>query len=138
MLIQVLAEYADRYLADQLNDAAWESKPVQWQLNITRDGRFSNVTERTQSEPRGKKSVTVPLQLTIPRSPVNRNSGEHPLLAADDIAYVLGAGAWTGAKPADQAKAQAHHAAFVELMRSWKPVRASTRMQTRWTRRGPS
>lgn len=116
MLVQVLAEYADRYLADQLNDAAWESKPVQWQIDISRQGEFLGVTERTISEQRGKKSVTVPMQLTVPRSPVNRNSGEHPLLAADDIAYVLGAGAWTGSKEADRTKAQAHHAAFVELI----------------------
>ena len=116
MLVQVLAEYADRYLADQLNDAAWESKPVQWQLNISRQGTFLGVTERTISEQRGKKAVTVPMQLTVPRSPVNRNSGEHPLLSADDIAYVLGAGNWTGSKKADRAKAEAHHSAFVELI----------------------
>lgn len=117
MLVQVLAEYADRYLADQLNDAAWESKPVQWQLDISEQGNFLGVTERTKPEQRGKKTVTVPMQMLVPRSPVNRNSGEHPLLSADEIAYVLGIGAWTGDKPAEQAKAQSHHEAFVALLR---------------------
>ena len=30
MLVQALAEYADHYLSAQLNDAAWEEKPVPW------------------------------------------------------------------------------------------------------------
>ena len=80
MLVQVLAEYADRYLADQLNDAAWESKPVQWQIDISRQGRFLGVTERTIAEERGRRTVTVPMQLSVPRSPVKRKAGEHPLL----------------------------------------------------------
>jgi hypothetical protein len=33
MLVQALAEYADHYLADELNDAAWEMKPVPWLLD---------------------------------------------------------------------------------------------------------
>jgi CRISPR-associated protein Csd1 len=48
---------------------------------------------------------------------VNRNSGEHPLLGADDIAYVLGPGPWTADKPADKARAERHHEAFVALLR---------------------
>jgi hypothetical protein len=42
MLVQALAEYADNYLADQLNDAAWEMKPVPWLLEISRQGTFLN------------------------------------------------------------------------------------------------
>ena len=116
MLVQVLAEYADRYLADQLNDAAWESKPVQWQLDISRQGKFLGVTERTIAEQRGKRTVSVPMQLAVPRSPVNRNSGEHPLLAADDIAYVLGVGAWTSDDQNEYARTRAHHDAFARLI----------------------
>jgi CRISPR-associated protein Csd1 len=116
MLIQVLAEYADHYLADQLEDAAWESKPVPWLLEISSEGRFLGPVERTYQDARGKKVVTVIKQLSVPRSPVNRNSGEHPLLAADDIAYVLGAGNWSGSKQTDRDKADAHHAAFLALL----------------------
>ena len=116
MLVQALAEYADHYLADELNDAAWEMKPVPWSLEISRQGRFLNATPRMKEEMRGKKQVQVPMQMSVPRSPVNRNSGEHPLLGTDDIAYVLGVGPWTPDKPADKEKAEKHHEAFVALI----------------------
>ncbi|MDR3792287.1 MAG: type I-C CRISPR-associated protein Cas8c/Csd1 [Terracidiphilus sp.] len=116
MLIQVLAEYADHYLADQLDDVAWESKPVPWLLEISPEGSFLGAVERTYQEVMGKKTITVAKQMSVPRSPVNRNSGEHPLLAADDIAYVLGAGNWSGSKQTDRDKADSHHAAFVAFL----------------------
>ena len=116
MLVQALAEYADHYLADELNDAAWEMKPVPWMLEISKQGTFLNATPRTKTETRGKKHVQVPVQMSAPRSPVNRVSGEHPLLGTDDIAYVLGVGSWTPDKKADKEKAARHHAAFVSLI----------------------
>ena len=116
MLVQALAEYADNYLSEQLNDAAWEMKPVPWLLEISRQGTFLNVTQRMKTETRGKKQVQVPQQMDVPRSPVNRNSGEHPLLGTDDIAYVLGAGSWTPDKTSDKEKAEKHHQAFVALI----------------------
>lgn len=116
MLVQALAEYADHYLAEELNDAAWEMKPVPWLLEISRQGTFLNTTPRMMAETRGKKQVQVPMQMTVPRSPVNRNSGEHPLLGTDDIAYVLGIGPWTPDKSADKEKAEKHHEAFVALI----------------------
>jgi CRISPR-associated protein Csd1 len=115
MLVQALAEYADHYLADELNDAAWEMKPVPWLLEISRQGTFLNTTPRMTAEVRGKKQVQVPVQMSVPRSPVNRNSGEHPLLGTDDIAYVLGVGPWTPDKKTDKEKAEKHHEAFVAL-----------------------
>jgi len=99
-----------------LNDAAWEMKPVPWLLEISRQGTFLNVTQRMKTETRGKKQVQVPQQMDVPRSPVNRNSGEHPLLGTDDIAYVLGAGSWTPDKTSDKEKAEKHHQAFVALI----------------------
>lgn len=116
MLVQALTEYADNYLADELNDAAWEMKPVPWLLEISRQGTFLNTTPRMTTETRGKKQVRVPMQVSVPRSPVNRNSGEHPLLGADDIAYVLGVGPWTPDKSADKERAERHHGAFVALI----------------------
>jgi CRISPR-associated protein Csd1 len=116
MLVQALAKYADRALASQLDDAAWEKKPVPWLVSVSRQGTFLGATPRMTSVARGKKQVQVPQELTFPRSPVNRNSGHHPMLSADDIAYVLGAGAWTPDKSADREKARNHHAAFVELL----------------------
>ncbi len=116
MLIQALTEYTDNYLAEELNDAAWESKPVPWMLGISTQGTFLNVIPRMTSVTRGKKQVQIPIEMRVPRSPVNRNSGHHPLLGTDDIAYVLGAGPWTPEKPADKEKAYKHHEAFVALM----------------------
>src|ERR1035437_4310198 len=116
MLVQALAEYADNYLSEELNDAAWEMKPVSWLLEISRQGTFLGATARTMTKTLGKKQVQVPMQMSVPRSPVNRNSGEHPLLGTDDIVYVLGIGAWTPDKNADKEKAEKHHEAFVSLI----------------------
>lgn len=118
MLVQALAEYADNYLAEELGDAAWEMKPARdpWILEISKQGIFLNATQRTKTEMRGKKQVSVSVEMSVPRSPVNRNSGEHPLLGTDDIAYVLGVGPWTPDKKADKEKAQKHHEAFVALI----------------------
>lgn len=116
MLVQALAEYADHYLAEELNDAAWEMKPVPWLLEISKQGTFLNATQRMKTETRGKKQVQVPMRMSMPRSPVNRNSGEHPLLGTDDIAYVLGIGPWTPDKSTEKEKAEKHHEAFVTLI----------------------
>jgi CRISPR-associated protein Csd1 len=116
LLVQALAEYADNYLAEELNDAAWEMKPVPWLLEISRQGTFLNATPRMTTETRGKKQVQVSMQMSVPRSPANRNSSEYPLLGIDDIAYVLGVGAWTPDKTADKEKANRHHQAFVALL----------------------
>jgi CRISPR-associated protein Csd1 len=116
MLVQALAKYADRELASQLDDAAWEKKPVPWELSISAQGTFLGAIPRMASVARGKKQVQIPQEMTFPRSPVNRNSGHHPMLAADDIAYVLGVGPWTSSKATDQEKARNHHAAFVALL----------------------
>jgi CRISPR-associated protein Csd1 len=116
MLVQALADYADTHLSAELNDAAWEMKPVPWILEISRQGTFLHATPRMATETRGKKQVQVPLPMNVPRSPVNRNSGEHPLLGTDDIAYVLGVGAWTSDKDADKDRAGKHHEAFVALI----------------------
>jgi CRISPR-associated protein Csd1 len=116
MLVQALAEYADHYLADELNDAAWEMKPVPWLLEISKQGTFLNAIPRMTTKTLGKKQVQVPISMSVPRSPVARVSGEHPLLGTDDIAYVLGVGPWTPDKIADKKKAERHHEAFISLI----------------------
>jgi CRISPR-associated protein Csd1 len=118
MLVQALAEYADHYLSALLNDVAWEEKPVPWALEVSGQGAFLAAVPRMTSVARGKKQVQVPMRMSVPRSPVNRNSGEHPLLGTDDIAYVLGPGPWTPDKSADKEKTEKHHQAFVALLRS--------------------
>jgi CRISPR-associated protein Csd1 len=114
MLIQALAAYADEYLSDQLAAEAWEEKPVPILLEIGPDGSFVGKIERLRPEIRGNKPLGQPLQ--VPRSPVNRNNGLHPLLAADDIKYVLGPGPWTATKDAQNATER--YAAFAGLIQS--------------------
>jgi CRISPR-associated protein Csd1 len=116
MLVQALAEYADNYLAEELKDAAWEMKPVPWLLQISRQGTFLNATPRMTTETRCKKQVQVPMQMSVPRSPVARVSGHHPLLGTDFIAYVLGVGPWTLDKTTEREKENKHHEAFVSLI----------------------
>ena len=115
MLVQALAAYADTYLADQLNDEAWEEKPVPYMLAIDGTGTFLNLIPHNVEAVRGKKTVSIAAPLSIPRSPVPRNAGLYPLLAADDIKYVLGAGPWT-AKGQEQNN-QERFVAFADLIR---------------------
>lgn len=115
MLVQALAEYADTYLSDQLGDEAWEEKPVPYFIELAEDGTFLNVTNHNVSAVRGNRTVSIPASLQIPRSPVPRNTGLYPLLAADDIKYVLGPGLWTAR--GQEANNQERHDAFVSLIR---------------------
>ena len=116
MFVQALAQFADTNedVRESLQDEAWEERPVPYLIELAKDGTFLNITSRMKEVPRGKKMASVPQALSIPRSPVNRNSGHHPLLGADDISYVLGVGAWTKAK--DKEKQSGHHEAFVEFI----------------------
>jgi CRISPR-associated protein Csd1 len=106
MLIQALAEYADTRLQGQLTDLAFEVKPVHYLLEISGDGRFLGLVPRTEDVTRGKKTIQQTQTLLIPKSPVNRNSGEHPLIACDEVKYVLG----------NEEKQFKKHRAFVALI----------------------
>jgi CRISPR-associated protein Csd1 len=114
VLVQALTQYAQTHLSTQLQDEAWEEKPVPYLIELTMDGTFLNTVERKMEVVRGKKTFSVPQPLAVPRSPVNRNMGLHPLLATDDIKYVLGAGAWT--KAGEQENHEERHKAFVDLI----------------------
>jgi CRISPR-associated protein Csd1 len=120
MLVHALAAYADTYLQDALADPAFEEKPVPFAVVLDDVGRFLTIEERTMTVPRGKKVVTVPQPLSVPRSPINRNSTVAPLLGCDGVQYVLGPrpGAWTDADDAAQRENHAErHEAFAALVR---------------------
>ncbi|NLI78437.1 MAG: type I-C CRISPR-associated protein Cas8c/Csd1 [Candidatus Riflebacteria bacterium] len=116
MFIQALAAYADTYLADQLEDPAFESKPVPYWVVISPDGRFQEIREQNEEKIVGKKKVVVPRSLLVPKSPVNRNSGVHPLLGCDAIQYLFGPCLPSWTKPGEEAKHRGHHSGFVALM----------------------
>jgi CRISPR-associated protein Csd1 len=114
MLVQALADYADTRLPYQLTDEAFEEKPVPYFIELDRQGAFLNITSNTVSAVRGKKTVSVSAPLVVARSPVPRNAGLYPLLAADDIKYVMGLGSWTAAGQEDNNRER--HEAFVVLI----------------------
>jgi CRISPR-associated protein Csd1 len=115
MLVQALAEYADTRLGAQLEEEYWEEKGIPFFLELDSAGRFIAATPHETEVPRGKKTVKVPAPLTIPKSPVPRNSGVYPLLAVDDIKYVLGPGPWT---PKDQEENNRERFdGFIQLLR---------------------
>lgn len=115
MFVQTLAEYADTYLTNQLSDEAFEEKPVPYFIELDGAGTFLNRTENMKEVKRGKKTVRAPESLNVPKSPVARNAGIHPLLAADDIKYVLGGGPWS--KPEQKRRDDELCTAFADLIR---------------------
>ena len=116
MFVQALAEYADTYLSEDLADLAFEEKPVRFLVELAEDGRFLEIVERTEQVQQGKKRVERVQSLMVPRSPVARNSGLHPLLACDDIKYVLGVGQWT--EVVQRQNQEERHNAFVQMIQS--------------------
>ena len=116
MFVQALAAYADEYLGEQLKDEAFEEKPVPYFIELDGEGTFLNKTDHNVQVTRGKKTVSAAGPLVIGRSPVARVAGLHPLLAADDIKYVLGPGAWTS--EGEEQNAQQRHDAFANLIRT--------------------
>lgn len=119
MFVQALAEYADNHLQRELDDVAFEERAVPYFLQVGEDGSFLGVTPRFDRMPakKGKAESSGrqrPQTYRVPRSPVNRNSGLHPLLGADDIKYVLGVGAWTS--PQETENHTERHEAFVALL----------------------
>ncbi len=115
MLVQALAAYADNYLSKQLANEAWEEKPVPYWIALDSMGTFLNIVHHSVSAVRGKKTVSVPAPLAVPRSPVPRVAGIHPLLAADYIKYALGVGPWTQEK--QEQNNRERHDAFSALIR---------------------
>jgi len=116
VLVQALAEYAMTYLESQLENKAFEEKLVPYMLQVHEDGRFAGVRECFAEVRRGKKTVSIPVSMQAPKSPVNRNTGIHPLLGCDAVQYALGLHeAWT--KAGDEDKHRKQQEGFVELVR---------------------
>jgi CRISPR-associated protein Csd1 len=116
VLIKAIADYADTYLPDQLAESAFEQKPVPFALMIGLDGSFVQIATRTYEVTYGKKTVVKSHQMTVPKSPVHRSNGEHPLVGCDSIKYVVGPqlGAWT--PPDKEGNHQKRHTGFVTLI----------------------
>ncbi len=116
MFVEALGEYADLRLAGQLADLAFEVKPVSFLLELAADGTYLGIVERKETIVRGSTALESIQPMMVPRSPVNRNLGLHPLLAFDNLKYVLGAGAWT--PPGQEISQEERHRSFVDLLRA--------------------
>jgi CRISPR-associated protein Csd1 len=116
VLVQALAAYADSRLRGQMDDPAFERKPVALAVTVTPDGEFAGFLQLQQTVTRGKKTIVQAPEREVPKSPVNRNSGAHPLLAFDDAKYVFGPGPWTKEKQEEDHREK--HEAFVKLVRA--------------------
>ncbi len=116
MFVEALTEYADTRLSGQLADMAFESKPVPYLLDLGPDGSYLGLVERTEKVTGGAEAFVPAPPMLVPRSPVNRNLGLHPLLAFDNIKYVLGAGTWT--PEGQQASHDERHGSFVEFLKT--------------------
>ena len=121
MLVQALAKYAETYLTRQLEDPTYEEKPVQYLLEIDETGKFLGIIPKVwfATVDGGKKQRTVKRTDTflVPRSPVNRNTGIHPLLGCDAIQYVLGPNLDVWTKPNEKKKHANQHQGFVDLVK---------------------
>jgi CRISPR-associated protein Csd1 len=116
VLLQALVEYAENNLTTQLSNPEFETKPVPYLLDIGPSGEFLGIIPRFQEVQRGKKKFTQPQPLLVPKSPVNRNSGLHPLLAADDAKYVFGHGSWSQNEGAAEREAELNRS-FVDRLK---------------------
>lgn len=120
MLIQSLSEYTDTYLQDQLQDPAFEEKPVPFLLSIGENGQFNGIITREEEVviQKGKKTKTYMkvLPLLVPKSPVSRAAGIYPLLAYDAVHYLLGFCSEIWSNPDEIEKHTDQHNEFIKLI----------------------
>ncbi len=128
MFVEALTEYADSRLAGQLADMAFESKPIPFLLEVGGDGSYVGIVERAEKVEEGPATFVTAPPLLVPRSPVNRNLGLHPLLAFDNIKYVLGAGSWTPEEV--RGSHDERHRAFVDFLKTAARATADPALQS--------
>jgi CRISPR-associated protein Csd1 len=110
MLVQELVNFTSTYIPEALENIHLEEKPVHLIIVIDEQGQVINV-EQNLSEDQGKKSKSYRSML-VPRSPVPRNSGVHPMLAFDSLHYVVGSNAPVWGEFQKQEKDNLDHEGF--------------------------
>lgn len=121
MLIQELVKYTQTYLAKELEEGAFEEKPVPYLILVSEEGKFLGVRSRFSETQKKDKTVFRPRTLSIAKSPVARNAGLHPLPTCDSVQYVLGPhGSWT-----DKGKEKNHEERFDSFKELIKSLAAS-------------
>jgi CRISPR-associated protein Csd1 len=92
VLLQALGEFANSQLEHQLDDVAFTAKRVSYLIEISRGGSFLGVTDCHQPARLVRPAPRLGTLMLVPRSPLHRTGGLCPLLACDNIHYVLEAG----------------------------------------------
>lgn len=113
MLVQELVNFTHTYIPGQLATMHMEEKRIEFIITIAEDGSTVSVDENLDTSETKRK---VYLTALVPRSPVPRNSGIHPMLAYDGLHYVAGpdTGNWTDQSAFD--KEEGHFQGFKELI----------------------
>lgn len=90
MILQALVRYYEDLLAHgKLSAPGWMGEKVSWALELAQDGRLLAVYDIQADEVRGKKTVRVPQQLSVPDR-VKRSSGVAANFLCDNCSYILG------------------------------------------------
>lgn len=90
MIIQALVKYYESLLKQQKTVArGWCRAKVAFALELSEDGSLKEIIPLKQSEERGKKTVWLPINMTVPQM-VARSSGIAANFLCDNSKYLLG------------------------------------------------
>lgn len=90
MIIQALVKYYESLLKQQKTVArGWCRAKVAFALELSEDGSLKGIIPLKQSEERGKKTVWLPINMTVPQM-VARSSGIAANFLCDNSKYLLG------------------------------------------------
>ena len=90
MILQALTQYYEDLLElGEIDRPGWVKAKVSWALELGRDGTLLTVFDLHQEVTRGKKTVIIPQERSVPQ-PVKRSSGVAANFLCDTCSYLLG------------------------------------------------
>ena len=90
MILQSLVKYYETLAAkNEISRQGWCTAKVSFALDLSEDGDLLRVIPLKRSEERGKKTVEVPRNITVPQM-VSRSSGVAANFLCDNSSYMLG------------------------------------------------
>ena len=90
MILQALTQYYEDLLAlGEIDRPGWVKAKVSWALELNGDGTPLGLFPLTKEATRGKKTVLVPQERSVPQ-PVKRSSGVAANFLCDTCSYLLG------------------------------------------------
>ena len=90
MILQALVKLYETLVAQKkLDPPGWSKSGISYALYIRDDGTLEQIVPIKEEVTRGKKTVLVPRQISLP-APVKRSSGIAPNFLWDNSSYILG------------------------------------------------